>query len=239
MRWYVYGIAAAPALGLREGVAERPVAAEAEGDLWLILSPWTGEPPRGEAPTVVAHERVVEAAMAGGAVLPFRFGTVVDEVDCREFVRRYQERIHQQLQQVAGHVEVSLKLIEPPAPAAGGSMEKAATGLEYLLRRQRAVARDEERERRAREIITRVEERLAPWIAARHHRLVPNDRVIAAITHLIPREALGAWSQAVTELRPQLHGLDCLASGPWPPYHFAEVIPVERDRHEPHSGTAR
>lgn len=241
MRWYIYGVTGSPPPLDAEGVGGQPVSALEEGSLWLIGSPWAGDPPGLEPAAVLAHERVVEVALEVGAVLPFRYGTVVDEVAVRAFVQTHSARIARQLAQVRGRVEVSLKLIElsPPPPREPVSPARPSTGLEYMQRRREAVRRLEERAERARAVVARVEERLAPWIADRRHRLAPDDRVLAAITHLIPREAVGEWTQAVADLRPQLTGLDCLASGPWPPYHFAEVTEDDTKRPEPHSGASR
>lgn len=238
MRAYLYAFASDDPTELPVGVFGRPVIVRNHMGVRLLLSPWESEPvPPVSAENVLDHERVVEAAMRTTAVLPFRFGTVVDEEVCRDFIERHRERIEGQLEKVAHHVEVTLKVFEPAAPTAPAA-GPPATGTTYLLRKHREIQLEEERVGRARQLIEHIEAPLARWIADRDHRLAPSPGLLATATHLIPAPALADWTQAVAAVRSQFPQLDFMASGPWPPYHFAEVTARDRERHESDSDHA-
>ena len=222
MNWYLYALARSPGSS-PAGIGGKPVFAAAHRGIRLLASAWADSPaPLRASAHILAHEDVVGAAAAAGPVLPFRFGTIANETACLAFVDRHAERIMQRLQAVAGQVEVSLKVLEP-AGQAPAQEQAPPTGTIYLLRRQRAAHREQERVQRAAELIAAIEATLAPWITERRQRLAPTPHVLAVMTHLIPAAALDPWAKAVSGLRSGFPGLDFLASGPWPPYHFAEV----------------
>lgn len=239
-RLYLYGFAGGPPGDLRCGMADRPVFALPHQGIALLVSPWdNGLPlPQGER-GIVAHERVVEAAMEAVPILPCCFGTVVDESVAREFVDRHAGCIRERLDRVAGHVEVSLKIIEPATVELPSPEPRARSGTAYMLRQYAAARRQELRQGRAQALVDQVERELAPWVRERHHRIVPTPMVLATVTHLIDRACLQSWSEAVADLQTRLDGLDLLASGPWPPYHFAEVTGDDRGTTEPAVGSAR
>jgi hypothetical protein len=72
------------------------------------------------------HERVVEAAMAGGPVLPMRFGSVLD--DPAAFLADRHDALAAALDRVRGAVEVGVRVGAADAGA-------PQSGTEYLLRR--------------------------------------------------------------------------------------------------------
>lgn len=239
MRCYLYALAGGNPGELPPGIGGREVFVVEHEGIPLVASTW-GEapPPPVDEPSLLGHEAVVEAAMQAVTILPFRFGTVGDEPACRRFVESHADRIRDRLRQVEGQVEVSLKVIDrsgathrPPAPAPG-------SGLDYLLHRRCEAQREQERTEQARRLVAEMEADLAPWFTDRRHRLAPGRQIVAAITHLVPRSSVEPWANAVTALRARYPGLDFLASGPWPPYHFAEVTDGGDGRADPHSGAA-
>ncbi|HEY3365246.1 MAG TPA: GvpL/GvpF family gas vesicle protein [Symbiobacteriaceae bacterium] len=248
-KFYLYAIAAGDPGTLPDGIGHRPVCPWVRDGVYILVSRLCGDPLQtADQEDLLAHERVVEAAMQAVTVLPFRFGTITDEPALAAFAERYRDRIARRLGQVAGHVEVTLKVLDPgpagtpaAAPAAAPAMEPQPgllPGSAYLLLRQAQARREEARRERAGSLVARLEQSLGTWATARHHKLAPSQHVLAAVTHLIPQPALGPWVEAAARLREQHPDLDFLASGPWPPYHFSEVTGDDGGEPEPDAGSA-
>lgn len=238
MKWYLYAIAAGSPRDLPDGVGRRPVFVTVHRDIGILASDWDGAPPPLSELAVVAHERVVEAAMQTIPVLPLRFGTVLDESLFLAFIDMHVDRIRRLLIKVADKVEVTLKVFVPSGVETRLQGEEPRTGVAYLLQRQRDALRERKRAEYAKGLVMEIESTLTPWITERHHRLVPTAHVLATLNYLIPQSALGAWTQAAADLQARFPDLDFLASGPWPPYHFAEVNSDGGGRSESSFGAA-
>jgi hypothetical protein len=238
MRWYLYTFAAERPGDFPCGVGGTPVFVANHKGVYIVASQWEGTgPPPATAETALAHEAVVEAAMGESTVLPCRLGTVVDQEFCLEFVARYAGQIRSRLEQVAGQVEVSVKVFDRPATEQLPRGARPPSGLAYLLRQQSHARHEEQRTVRAGTLADEIDERVAPWTTDRHRQLAPSREVLAALTYLIPRAATPWWSDAVTGLRDRFPAYDFLATGPWPPYHFAEVRSRGGRNAQPDPGT--
>jgi hypothetical protein len=215
MTWYLYGFAAGMPIGLPCGVGGRPVFAAMADEICLLISHWDDEPApplTGEA--VLAHEEVVEAAMQACAVLPCRFGTVVEHAYCLDFVSTHADRIQARLQAVTGQVEVTLKVFDRTSGTRVSHRAGPRSGTAYLLRKQVNVHQEQARTERARV--------LSLWATDRYRQLAPAGEVLVAMTYLIPAAATTAWTDAAGSLHDRFADYDFLATGPWPPYHFTE-----------------
>ena len=189
-----------------------------------------------------AHERVLERALAGGAVVPFRFGTIVrDRADVGRLLAERAQPLRDALERVAGRVELGVKAIAPPDLAervrAGSAearrleeqLDGAAAGRRYLLEKQlgQAVAR-EAADLRAR-------------IAAESHATLSSLAVAAVANppqrpelggfegdmllngaYLVAREGEAGFLAAVERLQERWreHAIRFEATGPWPPFNF-------------------
>lgn len=91
---------------------ERPVRAVAHGDLAAIVSDCSKTRLDVSRENLLAHERVVQEAMARSDILPMAFGTVAtsdDEVRLK-LLERGAEEIRQGLEYVRGCVQLNLKV---------------------------------------------------------------------------------------------------------------------------------
>jgi hypothetical protein len=189
-----------------------------------------------------AHEAVLEEALAGGAVVPFRFLTVYsDEAELARFLADHEAELAEVLDRVRDTVEVGVKAFVDrerlDRAVASDSAEvadmdrqiaAAASGRAYLLERRRAqLARDE------------ASRLLASFAASGHDRL---DTVALAgvVNPPQPPELSGRAEQmilngaylvrvgddtlarVVEELRREGEelGIAVELTGPWPPYNF-------------------
>ena len=143
------------------------------------------------------------------ALLPARFGTSArDAADLRAIVRAREHAIRRRLRAVRHRSQMTIRLVttdsDPPA-----TIERSS-GTSYLRSRQHEQAVPA----------------FAPLRAA-VRRWVREERVesrpgVASIYHLVPRGSVERYRSAL-ERAAQLAGVRMIASGPFPPYAFADA----------------
>ncbi len=174
------------ALGARS-VACGPVAA--------ILGPVRRE---GTTRAALRHARIVGHALETcSSVVPFRAGIEVgSERDARALLAENRGELSVRLQELAGHVEMGLKV---RIPARG---EPGEASLETALLRVRALAsRGEHRQER---------------------RKALSGATVLEACYLIPRGRIESFWSEVVALRTET-GLRVLGTGPWAPYSFCDL----------------
>ncbi|HXE44626.1 MAG TPA: GvpL/GvpF family gas vesicle protein [Conexibacter sp.] len=211
---YAYGICAAattppPCRGLggaRLGVLRRD-------GLAAVYSRHRRLRPQPTPAQVLAHERVVEAIMDDGPVLPLRFGTqLATEERLATVLDERREELLRTLARVRDRVELGVRAL-PTAP----TRDRAAgerTGRAYLLAR---AAQQRRRDRTVRDL----HEPLAELAAATVVRPLPAPPALLVAAYLVDADRVAAFRARAAALDAQHDELDVVVTGPWPPYNFA------------------
>jgi hypothetical protein len=162
---------------------------------------------------VLAHERVVEAIMAGGTMLPLRFGTQLErEEELGAVLSERRDELLGSLERVRGKAELGLRMIpERPDP---DSRAVEATGRGYLLARVRA-------HRRSQEAIREVHVPLAALAAASCIRQPPRPPAVLVAAYLVDSERVATFRRRADQLTQRQEAMQVMVTGPWPPYSFA------------------
>ena len=236
--WYLYGVVAADAAvdgkddvllvpeGDVAGVASRVSLDEFDTSVLperLGDAAWLEEKIR-------VHEQVLEGVLESASVVPCRFCTVYrTEEELRRFLAERGGDLSAALSRVAGRVELGVKAFVREAEPASG---KAASGREYLLRKQRARQLAATADERANGLALVVHERLAslaaearanppqrPELSGRRERMLLNG------AYLVAAEREQAFADAVENFGAELvgDGVELELTGPWPPYNFADA----------------
>lgn len=237
--------ASPPAWG--SGLLESSLRVVVEGELAAVVSDWLRPSIKRATDTVDPdlvwqHERVIERIMASAAVLPVRFGTILaDDERVRGVLRQRQASMLADLRQVAGCVEMGLRVLwEPPAPGAlqaVAGMAKGASGAaasqtggaeptpgaRYL--QQRAA---EEQARRAvqeqgRALANQLCVALRGLTVDYRQSVLQTERMLLNGAYLVRRGEVDAFMAAIERLRARYGDLAFLCTGPWPPYHFVSA----------------
>ena len=114
MSKYVYGVvpASAPAPPV-VGIGDAPVSVIVSDDTAAIVSDVpAGQLEAGRAELMV-HAHVLEQALEASAVLPMRFGVVMDDADSvrRDLLERFHEELVPQLAELEGKVELHVRVV--------------------------------------------------------------------------------------------------------------------------------
>ena len=163
------------------------------------------------------YDRVMrELAARFPAILPARFGTVVEERELMFILSSRRAALGRALTTVRGRVQMTIRVLSH-GDAEGRALAKAeeagrgaVTGRDYLAgkaRAGRAVAGFEP-------------------VRAAVSRWVRDERVerrggVSSVYHLIPRSSTVAYRRAVQAAAAST-ALRLIVSGPWPPYAFAD-----------------
>jgi Gas vesicle synthesis protein GvpL/GvpF len=215
---YAYAIGEPAAMGAeaQRGLDGAPVRVLAEDGLAVAFSRHRSVERRPSSDALWAHERVVEELMSHGAVLPLRFGTVLDGEDAlRAALSARHDELSAGLGRIRGRVELGVRVVarpeEEPPP-------RAASGREYILARRTA-------QRRAERLAAEVHDPLASIAHDARVRRPPAGTAILTGAYLVDRRDVGEFRARVGRLAAGRDDVSIVCTGPWPPYSF---VPEER-----------
>ena len=240
--WWVYGVIAAPASLPAElrGVEGQHVELVQQDSLATLASPVPADEFSGAAlerrlndlgaigAMARGHEQVLDSVLAERDVVPLKLCTLYLTQDAlRAMLVAERERLLDALQRVRGAVELGVKVFAPPPRAA--ESERPASGTQYLAarlaQRRRQADGEASLERSVAELHARLTDHAASAVLLR-----PQDRRLSGReqemllngAYLVHRTETSAFAELVESLgAPGELGLEI--TGPWPPYHFAEV----------------
>ena len=172
--------------------------------------------PRPSLEFVLAHERVVEAIMSHGDVLPMRFGTqLASEERLAEALAERREALLRALERVHGHVELGLRVISESTSEGAHTHQ---SGREYLLARAA-------QHRRADVAARELHAPLASLAAASVVRERPGPPAVLAAAYLVDHRRVDEFRARAEELAARQEQLRVVVTGPWPPYNFSAERP--------------
>ncbi len=220
----------------------RPVYTISHGDLAAVVSPSPRDDYRGlqrdqAVHHLVAHQRVVEAAMQGSCVLPVKFGTVLPG---EEWVHRLLEQgesmFHTALEECTDVVQMGVVVlweleevfreIGQEEPIAALKARVAARPGEDTMADK--IALGQMAEKSLQQQRTDLQERLLPALREMGQDLVVNptmnDRVVLNVALLVDEAGGDGLEEGLELLDRELEGrFDFRCVGPLPPHSFATV----------------
>jgi gas vesicle protein GvpL/GvpF len=213
---YAYAICeptvAAAALHHR-GLGGARLRAVERGGLAAVYSCHRSLRPRPTPELLFAHERVVEAVMAHGVVMPMRFGTQLErEEELEAVLAARRDELLDSLERVRGKAELGIRLIPEGETLPTGPVEPSGRG--YLLARAHA-------DRLYQDAIREVHGTLAALSTASRVRQPQTPPAILAASYLVDSARVAEFRQRADLLAQRQAGIKVLVTGPWPPYSFA------------------
>lgn len=195
-----------------------------------------------DATAALAYHKVIVAFHDQVAVVPFRFGTVLDEqADAERLLVRKADLYTKLLHELEGCSEMGIRVItEEPRQAMlsrgaaadliGPSSTSPGTG--YLARRtmqyqqaQAVTQADERAEEHYRSLFDGLFRKCRSEASRSARPGSRVDSVMRSLYFLVPKESLLSFRQTFVEVAAR-DAARLLLSGPWPPYNF--VLPAER-----------
>lgn len=219
------------------GIDQAEVWGVSAGDLVAVVSALTGETPTPTFERLWQHERVVERLMQDETPLPVRYGTCFQSQAALQYMlTSNHEHWCAALQHVRGCVEVGIRVLRTGTAGHGQPVSDGHTdsdhrsaGYAYMMARFR--------ERQQQHAIRRQNEQLARHLDTALTGLV-NDRVLMVsadtqqpfkAAYLLPRAHVLTMQETVHRYTKAWPDLQVVCTGPWPPYHFIERMPVREE----------
>ena len=208
MPLYIHAITDAPVMPWEEDDGRRIESIEIDG-IYVIAERRETAPPVNEAELQRQHALVLRVSDAVPAVIPARFGSLLEARELAAVLRQRQDLIKTTLDHVRDSVQMTLRIAGAAAPPAEGT---PTSGRDYLQRRRDeleppapAHAGDTLRELRA-------------LILDERRKMV--ERGILAVYHLVRRADVKEYRDTVTSI-----GTPGIAlSGPFAPFAFAPEL---------------
>ena len=205
-RVYVFALTDAPVMPWEEDDGRRIESIEVE-DLYAIAERRVDAPELTEPELQRQHAIIQRIATAAPAVLPARFGSLVDVAELAAIVRQRLDVIREALDLVRDRVQMTLRVGAPVPPTAGPS-PPPASGREYLRRRREEmfppVPSDAESALRA----------VRAYIVEERRRT--SETGVITIYHLVGRGDVKEYREALISAAPGIS-----VTGPWPTFAFA------------------
>jgi hypothetical protein len=169
--------------------------------------------PVAETALRAQHEIVMQLAASVDAILPVRFGALIEEAELEQLIATRGEILARALDVVRGRIQMTVRIrerVDQQAPAAARAASAAPSGTAYLEARRAAAGGCPSTEAAA------VDALVGNLAAASLHDR-SRDRNITSVYHLIARDAVDDYRRALTALPSSR----LVVSGPWPPFAFA------------------
>jgi hypothetical protein len=195
----VYGFSAARPTGEWRGVRDELILA-VDLDGFFALAGEVDEAPPMTAEALRAHEAAVRRlADACEALLPARFGSVVDDVD----VEGRRDELLEALALVRGREQMTLRVYGAQTP------RERASGTAYLESRRRERSVPE---------LDPLRDAVRPLVRAERIEAHDGTDLRASVYHLVPRGSSVDYLRAVQSVSLSVR---VVPSGPWPAWSFA------------------
>ena len=229
MKLYVYALVPREPKRLpARGVAGETLATVECGDLRAVVGP-VDDPPEVEEATLRAHDGVVrEVAAQVDAILPVRFGTLIDDAaSLGHLLEGHATDLSDALALVAGREQMTLRVfvegrtrsLSPVSETPGPEEAEAGPGARYLARLLRA-------HRAARSVpeIAPLRDALTPLVQAERLESQHHPPLVASVYHLIRRGDGPAYERVVDRAPRLCPAARVTVSGPWPPWAFVPEV---------------
>jgi hypothetical protein len=216
MRYLLYGIVGRDSVGCPPGTGSIP----AHG-LAAVVSAGEeiGAPP--SVASLLAYEKVVEAIHARQAVIPLRYGCVMeDEAAVVRLLEDHRQEYGALLARLRGMTEMGIRILWPARTGVppASTPSPGARYLASLRNRYPSVsALDGEEEQLA--------DRIAGWLSVcstgqRREVSCSGQRRLLSLYFLTSKTGVTRFLSKARKICPP-SGAKVLLSGPWPPYNFA------------------
>jgi hypothetical protein len=212
---YVYAISDSPDRPEVRGLQGAALSTSGRDGLFAIWSEHEEARLEADEAVLLEHERVVEALLKQGAVLPMRFGSWMrDPAAVLELLDERRSEFELGLERVRGAVEIGVRALvrEEPAERVPALAGADRPGTAYMLAR----LNDEKRSALVAAHLRGPLQALSRASADRKTSLSGSVNT----AYLVDRGDVDAFRAAVQKLDEVVDEATIVCTGPWPPYSF-------------------
>lgn len=211
--------------GPNEGISGTPVTLFCPGDFALLVSDFDGASVPVTRENVLKHAAVVNYLSPFTTPLPFRFGTLASEAELESYLTSRSKALQAKFALVRGCVEMNIKIIwdREWAEEAPSVDDLLKPGTAFLKEKKRELFGSEARAEEAKRIARWLEERLGDSVREKEFKTNTTEKLLVTAALLVERGSIDEYRARLKNARLERPELHFLASGPWPPYSFANI----------------
>lgn len=221
-----------------KGIDGSELAAFSHNGLTAVLGETSREKASATTENVLAYAKAIEGLFRYDAVLPLRYGTLMDsEKSVIALLEKYGATFKKNLQRLANKEEFSLKVLwdyENGSNKIKQQMEIDETNTqplfpgnsatkEYLLRKVKEHRFENALLEHAEQLIGEICLLVEQFNPVHHFKKMVSKTMVLDAVFLLERGQKVDFSQAIGQLKNQHEDLRFLLTGPWPPYNFIEL----------------
>lgn len=207
-----------------EGISGIPVTLLGIDDFCLLVSQFAGAAVPVTRDNVLKHAAVVGSLLPFTTPLPFRFGTLATESELESFLIARSKALKAKQELVRDCVEMSVKIIwNREWTEKAISQERLKPGTAFLAEKKRKLLGNELRGAETKRIASWLEERLGDSVRETRINTDFTAKLLLTAAHLVERSRVEQYRKRLKDARLERPELHFLASGPWPPYSFANI----------------
>lgn len=219
MAWYVFALVDKVPARRWRGLSA-PLSFRRAAGVYAAVERRADVPPL-EFGVLQKHQRVVcRLAAAVPAILPVRFGTLLEAEHLEEALADREEEIEEALDQVRDRVQFTWRIglaSQPPSSPSGASAAATArqgvSGTDYLHRLAAPVIPPRS--------LSFIRSHLRPLAVAEKYQRATST-VPQTLYHLVPRSGAEKYKRGAAVVRASHPG--AVLTGPWPPFAFTPEV---------------
>ena len=189
-----------------------------------------------ELKSLKIHNSISLAAMDSGTVLPFRYGTFVEDPDDMEELQQNMNiQLAEQFEFLKGRVETGIKVfgsiiqedrvLEGTRPAVDrlNAVKSISGPVNLLLKKVKAVYSERERAEFIAGLSNDMFSHFDHLVCDRHVKCGLNDGLLINGAFLIQKDSFADFKSLFVEIKKKYPQYSFVFSGPWPPYNFVNI----------------
>lgn len=212
--------------GDREGISGSPVTVYLpDDDFTLLISDFAGPAVPVTRENVLKHAAVVGGLLTETTPIPFRFGTLATDAELDNYLNAHRDALKAKLELVRGCVEMSVKIIwdREWTEEASSRDDLVKPGTAFLKEKRRELLSSKARAEEAKRIADWLDERVGDVVRDKAFKTNSTSKLLVTAALLVERGSLDEYRTRLKNARLERPELHFLASGPWPPYSFANI----------------
>lgn len=218
-QWYVYALV--DRRMPRRRIHGHAIEAVAAGGIYAMAERMRRAPELTEANLIRQHDIVRRLASAASAILPARFGSLLEHAELERIVHLRGPQLRAAFDLVRGCEQMTVRLAgAEPLPPKDVSARRASpppTGTEYLQQRREAAGYP------LPDAVARLNAAVRALVRA--DRAEPGRFGVRAIVyHLIERKRRSAYRRAIAAASAHAAPFEMSVTGPFPPFAFAPEL---------------
>lgn len=218
-RWYVYALV--DQRMSKQRVSGHTIESVPAGRAFALAERTDAAPALSQEALLDQHAVVTELAKRAAAILPARFGSLVDDEELQRVVRLQGQRVREAFDLVRGCEQMTVRLSGPAerSEVTAEPVVASSPGLRYLKQRRAAAGYP------LPDVVKRLSAALASIVKAERSEPGQGD-VRAMMHHLIRRGNRRAYVRAIAAVAAGLSPYTVKVTGPFPPFAFVpELLP--------------